>query len=69
MLASEIHLKNGITIGVNACTKTSTRGFSIPVGVLDEVAFYRLEGSANSDEEVEQAVRRGQIRCRRRSSC
>jgi hypothetical protein len=60
-LADEIHLKNRISIAVHSCTKTSTRGFSIPCGILDEAAYFRLEGSANSDEEVEQAVRRGQI--------
>ena len=31
------------------CTLRSLRGWSIPAGVMDELAFYRLEGQADSD--------------------
>jgi hypothetical protein len=31
------------------------------VGVLDEVAFFRLEGSADSDVEIQASIRRGMI--------
>ena len=37
------------------------RGWSIPCAVLDELAFWRLEGSADSDAEVVASVRRGMI--------
>jgi hypothetical protein len=59
--ALEIELKNGITITCFPCTQRSLRGWSIPVGVLDELAFYRLEGSAVSDSEIQTSVRRGML--------
>ena len=60
-LASEIILRNGVTITCFPCTLRSLRGWSIPVGVMDEVAFFRLEGQANSDEEIQASIRRGMI--------
>src|SRR5205814_595575 len=44
-LANEIILSNRISITVFPCTLRSMRGYSLPVGVMDEVGFYRLEGS------------------------
>ncbi len=61
VLASEIVLTNGITISCFPCTLRSLRGYSIPVGVLDELGFYRLEGAADSDAEVQASVRRGMV--------
>lgn len=60
-LSSQVSLTNGITIACFPCTLQSLRGWSIPVGVLDELGFYRLEGSANSDAEVQTSIRRGQL--------
>src|SRR5258708_16928281 len=51
-LAAEIVLTNGITIMCFPCTLKSLRGWSIPAGVLDELAFFRLEGAADSDVEI-----------------
>jgi len=59
--AGEVELVNGITISCFACTQRSLRGWSIPVAVLDEVGFFRLEGSSDSDAEVQASVRRGMI--------
>lgn len=61
VLAEQIVLTNGVVVRCFPCTRTTTRGYSIPVAVLDELAFYRLEGSANSDAEIQAAVRRGMI--------
>jgi hypothetical protein len=61
VLASEIRLRNGITVVCFPCRAAATRGWSIPAGVLDELAFYRLEGQADSDVEVQASVRRGML--------
>lgn len=60
-LTDRLTLTNGVVIACMPCTRTTARGFSIPVAVLDEVAFYRLEGAANSDAEIQASVRRGMI--------
>ena len=61
VLASEIVLTNGLTIACFPCTLRSLRGWSIPVGVMDEVAFYRLEGQADADVEIQMSIRRGML--------
>lgn len=61
VLASEIVLTNGVTIACFPCTLRSLRGYSIPVAVLDEVAFFSLEGQADADVEVQASVRRGMV--------
>jgi hypothetical protein len=61
VLATEIVLTTGVTIGCFPCTLRSLRGWSMPVGVMDEVAFFRLEGQANADAEVQASIRRGMI--------
>jgi len=60
-LSSELHLTNGIDIACFPCTQRSLRGWSIPVGVLDEVAFFPLEGASDSDAEIQTSIRRGMI--------
>jgi len=59
--ANEIKLKNRITIKCFPSSQGALRGWSIPVAVFDEVGFWRLEGSANSDEEIQSSTRRGMI--------
>lgn len=54
-------LSNGLTIRCFPCTKTSLRGYAFPIGVLDELAFFRLEGSVNSDSEIQASIRRGMV--------
>ena len=61
MLSTEAVLRNGISISCFPCTLASLRGWSIPVGVLDELGFFRLEGQHNSDAEVQASIRRGQL--------
>jgi hypothetical protein len=61
VLASEISLTNGLTIACFPCTLRSLRGWSIPAAVMDELAFYRLEGQSDSDVEVQASIRRGMI--------
>jgi hypothetical protein len=60
-LASEITLTNGLRIACFPSTLRSLRGWSIPAGVLDEIGFYRLEGSTDSDAEIQASVRRGML--------
>jgi len=60
-VAREIRLQNGMSIHTFPCTKSSLRGWSMPAAVMDEVAFFRLEGSAESDVEVQTSIRRGML--------
>jgi len=60
-LASEITLTNGLTVTCSPCTLRSLRGWSMPTGVMDEVGFWRLEGQADRDVEVQTSIRRGMI--------
>lgn len=60
-LTNELQLTSGIRILTFPCSLKSLRAYSIPVAVLDELAFYRLEGGANSDAEIQASVRRGMI--------
>jgi hypothetical protein len=59
VLANEIQLRNGLSIFCFPCTLRSLRGWSMPVGVMDEVAFFRLEGQADAEVEVQASIRRG----------
>lgn len=59
--AGEIKLKNRTSIICFPCTKSALRGWSIPAGILDEVAFFRAEGAADSDAEIQTSIRRGMI--------
>jgi hypothetical protein len=61
VLATEIVLANRITLMCFPCTLRSLRGWSMPAGVMDELAFYRLEGQADADVEVQASIRRGMI--------
>jgi hypothetical protein len=55
----EIVLTNGLSICCFPCTVSALRGWSIPCGILDELAFWRLEGAVDSDAEVQTSIRRG----------
>lgn len=61
VLANEIILTNRISIVCFPCTLRSLRGWSIPVAIMDEVGFYRLEGTQDSDVEIQASVRRGMV--------
>jgi len=59
--ATEVDLTNRVRIACFPSTLRSLRGWSIPVGVMDELAFFRLEGAADSDVEIQASLRRGMI--------
>jgi hypothetical protein len=52
-----IELGNGISIGVKTASFRSVRGYTILAAILEELAFYRSEESANPDREILAAVR------------
>ncbi|RLB33917.1 MAG: hypothetical protein DRH11_07635 [Deltaproteobacteria bacterium] len=54
--AEEVQLRNGIIIGSYPCSYRTLRGFSIPLAIIDEAAFLRVEG-INVDKEVIEAIR------------
>lgn len=54
--ATELALKNGITITSMPCNSTAGRGLPICGLILDELGWYKLEGS-RADEEVFSALR------------
>jgi hypothetical protein len=54
--AEAIELEGGIEIIVAANSYRSTRGRTIVTAILDEVAFYRAEDSANPDVETYNAI-------------
>lgn len=58
-LATSLRLKNGVEVRCFPCTLKSMRGYSVCAAVLDELAFWRLEGSADSDIEIQTSIRRG----------
>jgi len=47
----ELVLKNGVIIIASPCTTTALRGIPIAVLIMDEIAFFKLEGK-NQDEEI-----------------
>jgi hypothetical protein len=55
-LSSSIRLKNNIEIEVRTASFRSIRGYSILAAILDEVAFFRSEESANPDTEILNAL-------------
>jgi AcrR family transcriptional regulator len=58
---NELDLTNRTTIACFPCTKSSLRGWSNPCAGLNEIAFWRLEGFADSDAEVQASIRRGML--------
>jgi hypothetical protein len=54
--ASEIRLKNGITIAIHSNSFRTVRGRTLLVCIADELSFWRDESSATPDKEVYSAV-------------
>jgi hypothetical protein len=55
--AESVELATGVTIEVHTCSFRSVRGYTVVGAVLDEVAFYRSDDSANPDTELVAAIR------------
>lgn len=56
-LRDEIELENGIIISIKTCDFRSVRGYTCLGAILEELAFWRDEQSANPDTEVLTALR------------
>jgi hypothetical protein len=57
-LKEELHLKNGVSIGIKTSSWRGVRGFNLAAAIAEETAFWRSEEtSANPDVEILRAVR------------
>ncbi len=54
-----VELDNRVVIEVHTCSFRSVRGYTIVAALLDEVAFWRSEDSANPDTEIINGLRPG----------
>ncbi|QTP55425.1 hypothetical protein HNO51_12480 [Billgrantia sulfidoxydans] len=55
--AESIDLTNRCTIEVHTASFRAVRGYSTPLVIADEIAFWRSEDSANPDKEIINAIR------------
>jgi hypothetical protein len=55
--ADAFDLTNSVTIEIQAASFRSTRGYTLIAALLDEVAFWRSDESANPDKEILAALR------------
>src|SRR5207248_2534479 len=55
--AESIELANRIVLEVHTASFRSVRGYTIVAAVLDEIAFWRSDDSANPDKEIVNALR------------
>jgi hypothetical protein len=53
----QIDLKNRVSIGIKTCSFRGIRGYTVACAILEEVAFFRSDESANPDKEVMAALR------------
>lgn len=53
----QIDLKNRVSIGIKTCTFRGIRGYTVGCAILEEVAFFRSDESANPDREVLNALK------------
>lgn len=56
-LTWEVELRNQVTIGVKTASFRTIRGYTLLCAILEEIAFWRSEESANPDKEILAAVR------------
>ena len=56
-LTWELTLKNQVTISVKTASFRTLRGYTLLAAILEEIAFWRSEESANPDKEILAAVR------------
>lgn len=57
--AESIDLTTGVSIEVHTASFRSVRGYTVVAAVLDEIAFWRSEDSANPDREIIAGLRPG----------
>jgi len=55
--AEEVELRNNVTIAIKTSSFRSVRGYTLLAAILEELAFWRSEDSANPDREILAAVR------------
>ncbi len=55
--ADSIDLANRVSIEIHTASYRSTRGYTVVAALLDEVAFWRSDESANPDREIIEALR------------
>ncbi|HSD33231.1 MAG TPA: hypothetical protein VLB49_15025, partial [Gemmatimonadales bacterium] len=55
--AEAVELTNGVVIEVHTASFRAVRGYTVVAAVLDEIAFWRSEDSANPDREIVNAIR------------
>jgi hypothetical protein len=53
----EIYLKNNVVIAIKTSSFRTVRGYTLLCAILEEIAFWRSEESANPDKEILTAVR------------
>jgi hypothetical protein len=59
MLKEAVELRTGVTVEVHTASYRTVRGYSVPLAVADEAAFWRTEDSAQPDTEILAALRPG----------
>jgi hypothetical protein len=59
--ADAFDLQNRVTIEVGTCSIRALRGYTIAAALLDEVAFWRDENSADPDVEVISSIKPGML--------
>ncbi len=52
-----LELRNGINIAVKTASFRAIRGYTVLAAILEEIAFWRSEDSANPDKEILSAIR------------
>lgn len=55
----EIELSTGVSIEIGTASFRSTRGYTVVSALLDEIAFWRNDESANPDDEILNAIAPG----------
>ena len=55
----EIELSTGVSIEIGTASFRGTRGYTVVAALLDEVAFWRTDDSANPDDEIINAIQPG----------
>jgi hypothetical protein len=60
-LSNSVEFTTGVTVEIATASYRTTRGYTIPAIVADEVAFWRSDDSAEPDTEVLDALRGGML--------